>query len=103
MSVAVEATVGETCAPGLTCRIGLWRLDVLFSKAEKAHLSQILPVFLYSHSEQEITHVMFLEKFLSRLLGAVCGASVGSMEDAASRAVIGREAKSLPRLRHWQQ
>ena len=36
-------------------------------------------------------------------LGVVCGVSVGTMGDAASRDVTGREVTSLPRLQHWQQ
>ena len=103
MSVAVEETVGENCAPNLICPLRLLRLAVLFAKAKKAHPSQILSVFLSSHSEQGRTHTMFLETWLSQLLEVVCGASVGIMEDAASRAVTGGEVTPLPRLRHWQQ
>ena len=83
MSVAVEKTVGETCAPNIICPLVLWRLVVLSAKAEKAHPSQILPVFLSSK------YVMFLETCLSQLLKVVCGASSGIMEDAASRDLTG--------------
>ena len=76
---------------------------MLFAKAEKAHLSQILPVFLSSPSEQERTHAMFLGTWISRILEVVCGASVGTMGDAASQDVTGGGVTSLPRLQHWQQ
>ena len=87
MEVAVEETVGEARAPDLICPLRLLRIAMLFAKAEKAHPSQILPVFLSSHSEKERTHTIFLETWLSRLLEVVCGASVGIVEDAASWAV----------------
>ena len=103
MKVAVKEIVGETSAPNLICLLRLWRLAVLFFKAEKAHFSQILPVFMSSHSEQERTHVMFLETWLSRLLEEVYGASVGIMEYAASWSVTGGKVTSLPRLQNWQQ
>ena len=89
MLVAVKKKVGETCAPNLICPLVLWRLVVLFAKSKKAHPLNILTVFLSSHSKQERTHVMFLEMWLSRILKAVCGASVGIVEDAASWDVTG--------------
>ena len=94
--MAVEETVGENCAPNLICPLRLLRLAVLFAKAKKAHPSQILSVFLSSHSEQGRTHTMFLETWLSQLLEVVCGASVVTMGYAASRYVTGGGAPPPP-------